>query len=53
MYTYSNENDTNKNLLYVYITVIFIMLLANFVGNIYKCKIRERRKDYFKILKRV
>lgn len=35
MYAYSNENDTNKKLLYVYITVIFIMLLANVVGNIY------------------
>ena len=52
MYTYRNDNDTNKKLLSVYITVIFIMLLTNFVGNIYiSVKSEKEEKIILKSLK--
>ena len=35
MYAYINEDDKNKKLLYVYTTLIFFMLIANGIGNIY------------------
>lgn len=35
MYVYSNEDDKNKKLLCVYITFIFLILIANVIGNIY------------------
>lgn len=51
MYTYSNEDETNKNLRYVYIILIFIMLVANGIGQVYiNMKSEKEEKNISKSL---